>query len=135
MSETTNEHSGSLNGLRVLDLTEERGLYTGKVLADLGADVVLVERPERSRARSLGPFKHNSPGVETSLYSLNFNTNKRGITLNLDTVRGRDVFIRLAKASDVVVDDYPLGRMHSYRQLLGLPAAEVEELIRDQVIY
>jgi crotonobetainyl-CoA:carnitine CoA-transferase CaiB-like acyl-CoA transferase len=113
MSETTSERSGPLDGLRVVDLTEERGLYAGKVLADLGADVVLVERPEGSRARSLGPFKGDHPGIETSLYFLNFNTNKRGITLNLASPRGRDVFLRLAERSDVVVEDAPIGGMHS----------------------
>jgi crotonobetainyl-CoA:carnitine CoA-transferase CaiB-like acyl-CoA transferase len=111
--ETAKGSTGPVGGLRVLDLTEERGLYAGKVLADLGADVVLVERPEGSRARSLGPFKDDNPGIENSLYFLNFNTNKRGITLNLDSSRGRDLFIRLATGCDVVVEDYPIGRMHS----------------------
>lgn len=123
MSETHRGRPGPLAGLRVLDLTEERGLYAGKVLADLGADVVLVERPEGSRARSLGPFKDDCPGLENSLYFLNFNTNKRGITLNLDAERGRDLFLRLATGSDVVVEDFPVGRMHS----LGLDYSALSE--------
>jgi len=113
MAETAKEHSGPLSGLRVLDLTEERGPYAGKVMADLGADVVLVERPEGNRARSFGPFKDDSPGIDNSLYFLNFNTNKKGITLNLESSRGRDIFIRLASSCDVVVEDFPIGRMHS----------------------
>jgi crotonobetainyl-CoA:carnitine CoA-transferase CaiB-like acyl-CoA transferase len=106
-------NTGPLNDLKVLDLTEERGLYTGKVLADLGADVILVERPEGSRARSLGPFEDDVPGIENSLYFLNFNTNKRGITLNLDSSPGRDIFKQLVKGADVVIEDFPVGRMSS----------------------
>ena len=123
MSETNKERPGPLAGLRILDLTEERGLYAGKVLADLGADVVLLEKPEGSRARSIGPFKGDNPGIENSLYFLNFNTNKRGITLNLDAERGRDVFLRLVTSSDVVVEDFPIGRMHS----LGLDYSVLHE--------
>jgi crotonobetainyl-CoA:carnitine CoA-transferase CaiB-like acyl-CoA transferase len=123
MSDTNNERPGPLSGLRVLDLTEGRGLYAGKVLADLGADVVLLENPEGSRARGIGPFKGDSPGTENSLYFLNFNTNKRGITLNLDAERGRDLFLRLVTISDVVVEDFPVGRMHS----LGLDYSALRE--------
>jgi crotonobetainyl-CoA:carnitine CoA-transferase CaiB-like acyl-CoA transferase len=123
MSEANKERPGPLVGLRVLDLTEERGLYAGKVLADLGADVVLIEKPQGSRARSLGPFKGDNPDIENSLYFLNFNTNKRGITLSLDAERGRDLFLRLATGADVVLEDFPVGRMHS----LGLDYSALSE--------
>lgn len=113
MPETTKQSTGPLDGVRVLDLAEERGLYAGKVLADLGADVILIEDPKGGRARSLGPFKDDIPGIENSLYFLNFNSNKKGITLNLDSPPGREIFRQLAKGSDVVVEDCPLGRMHS----------------------
>lgn len=113
MAEAIKKSTGPLNGLKVLDLTEERGLYAGKVLADMGADVILVEKPEGSRARTLGPFKDNTPGTENSLYFLNFNMNKRGITLNLDNPSGCDIFKRMVKIADVVVEDFPVGRMHS----------------------
>ena len=113
MAEADKQNTGPLKGLRILDLTEERGQYAGKVLADLGADVILVERPEGSRARSLGPFKDDVQGIETSLYFLNFNNNKRGITLDLGSQRGKDIFRKLAEHSDIVIEDFPVGGMHS----------------------
>jgi len=113
MAELKKKNTGPLAGLKVLDLTEERGLYAGKVLADMGADVVLIEKPAGSRARSRGPFKGDTPGTENSLYFLNFNMNKRGITLNFESPSGRDLFQRLTKGADVVIEDSPVGRMHT----------------------
>jgi crotonobetainyl-CoA:carnitine CoA-transferase CaiB-like acyl-CoA transferase len=100
-----------LNGIRVLDLTEARGLYAGKFLADLGADVIKIEPPEGSASRSIGPFKGDQAALETSLYFVNFNTNKRGITLRLESPRGRDIFMRLLPRSDIVIEDFPVGCM------------------------
>lgn len=111
MADPEKKNTGPLHGLKVLDLTEERGLYTGKVLADMGADVVLIEKPTGSCARSRGPFKGDVPGKENSLYFLNFNMNKKGITLNLDNPSGRDIFKHMVKSADVVVEDSPVGRM------------------------
>ncbi len=113
MSHADTETAGPLAGVRVLDLTESRGLFAGKVLADLGADVVLVEPPGGGPARSLGPFKDDTPGAENSLYFVNFNSNKRGITLNLDAPPGRDLLRRLARSADVVVEDFPIGGLES----------------------
>lgn len=103
----------ALSQIRVLDLTEERGLYTGKLLADLGADVIKMERPEGSRARFRGPFKDDTPSLENSLYFINFNTNKRGITLNPDKPEGREIFRRLVKLSDILIEDDEPGVMES----------------------
>jgi crotonobetainyl-CoA:carnitine CoA-transferase CaiB-like acyl-CoA transferase len=114
----------ALSDVRVLDLTEERGLYAGKMLADLGADVLLIEKPAGSPARRLGPFNKDIPGLENSLYFLNFNTNKRGITLDLEAPAGRDIFKRLAQSADVVIEDGQVGRMQS----LGLNYPALKEL-------
>lgn len=111
MPNIATERSGPLAGTRVVDLTEGRGLLAGKILADLGADVILVERPGGNPARGLGPFKDDRPGLENSLYFLNFNSNKRGITINLDTSPGLDLFKRLVRSAGVLVEDYPNGRM------------------------
>lgn len=118
--------AAALNGVKVLDLTEERGLYAGKMLADLGADVIKVEKPEGSKARRTGPFKDDVPGPENSLYFLNFNTNKRGITLNIENSAGRDIFKRLARQADVVIEDAEVGKMHS----LGLDYPVLRDLNR-----
>src|SRR5437588_9417361 len=56
-----------LPGVRVLDLTDDKGLLAGKLLADMGADVILVEPPVGNPARHLGPFYKDQPGSETSL--------------------------------------------------------------------
>jgi crotonobetainyl-CoA:carnitine CoA-transferase CaiB-like acyl-CoA transferase len=100
-----------LSPYRVLDLTDEKGLLCGKIMADLGADVVKVERPGGDSARSFGPFYHDDPHPEKSLFWFAFNTNKRGITLDIETEDGRDVFRKLVKTADIVVESFPPGRM------------------------
>jgi CoA:oxalate CoA-transferase len=109
----------ALETFRVLDLTEERGLYAGKMLADLGADVIKIEKPEGSQARRRGPFKGDVPDPEGSLYFVNFNSNKRGITLNLESRSGKDIFKKLAKKADVVIEDSDPGVIGSIG--LGYP--------------
>jgi benzylsuccinate CoA-transferase BbsE subunit len=101
----------ALEGIKVLDLTEGRGLYAGKMLADFGADVIKIEPPGGSPARQIPPFKDDIPGPENSLYFVNFNTNKRGIILNLDSSAGKDIFKRLVTRSDVVIEDFPPGTL------------------------
>lgn len=108
-----------MEGFRVLNLARDRGLAAGKMLADLGADVIKVERPEGDPARRLGPFKDDIPGQERSLYFLNFCTNQRGVTLNLQTAAGRDIFKQLVNVSDVVLEDFQPGVMESVG--LGYP--------------
>ena len=63
---------------RVLDLTDERGLYCGALLGNLGADVIKVEKPGGDPARGIGPFYKDIPHPERSLYWLAYNNNKRG---------------------------------------------------------
>ena len=85
---------GLLSGYRVLDLTDERGLLTGRMLADLGADVVQAEPLDGSRARHAAPL-----GGTREPYSYlwaTFAANKRGITVDLDSDAGRDVLRQLA---------------------------------------
>jgi len=118
----------ALGGVRVLDLTEDRGLYAGKLLADLGADVIKVEKPEGSKARQIGPFKGDVPSLESSLYFANFNTNKRGITLNLDSSAGKDIFKQLATRADVVIEDFEPGVME------GLDYPSLRELNRRLIV-
>src|SRR5438552_6061265 len=79
-----------LSPYRVLDLTDERGLLCGQILADLGADVVAVEPPGGSSARRIGPFAGDTPAPERSLFWWAYARNKRGITLDFDKEAGRD---------------------------------------------
>ncbi len=78
-----------LSPYRVLDLTNERGLLCGQVLADLGADVIAVEPPDGNSARRLGPFAGDEPGPERSLYWWAYARNKRSITLDIATAEDR----------------------------------------------
>lgn len=103
----------ALGGLRVLDLANEFGLYCGKLLAGLGADVIKVERPGGDITRNIGPFYGDDLHPEKSLFFTYQNTGKRGITLNLGNKDGQAIFRRLAKASDVVIETFPVNYMAS----------------------
>jgi crotonobetainyl-CoA:carnitine CoA-transferase CaiB-like acyl-CoA transferase len=100
---------------RALDLTGELGFLCGKILGDLGADVIKVEPPGGDPARRRGPFYQDQPHPERSLYWLAYNNNKRGITLNLETATGRDLFLRLVGRADFVLESFPPGHMDSLR--------------------
>ena len=103
--------SGMLSPYRVLDLADVQGLLCGKLLGDLGADVVKIEPPGGDPARQLGPFYEDDADVEKSLSWLAFNTSKRGITLNLGTADGREIFRRLARGADFVIESFSPGHM------------------------
>jgi crotonobetainyl-CoA:carnitine CoA-transferase CaiB-like acyl-CoA transferase len=102
----TSDERGPLSGYRVLDLSGPLGLHCTKLLADMGADVIKVEPPCGDDARRRPPFADDSPHPEKSLYFLHFNTNKRGITLDVTKPDGRDIFLELARKADVIVESY-----------------------------
>src|SRR5690606_25027283 len=97
--------SGPLAGLRVVELCSERGAWAGKLMADMGADVVKVEPPEGDVMRTYPPFLDDEPGPERSLYFWHYNTSKRGVTLDLATEDGRETFRRLAARADFLLED------------------------------
>jgi crotonobetainyl-CoA:carnitine CoA-transferase CaiB-like acyl-CoA transferase len=105
-----------LTPYRILDLTNEKGMLCGKILADLGADVIKIEKPGGDPARNIGPFYHDIPHPEKSLFWFAFNTNKRGITLNIETADGKEIFKKLVKGADVVCESFDPG----YLEKLGL---------------
>ncbi len=94
----------ALEGLRVLDLSGPMGNYCGKMFADMGADVILVEPPGGTRLRFEPPYLGDVSGIERSLSFAYHNTSKRGITLNLDTLDGQDLFRKLAATADLVIE-------------------------------
>ena len=96
---------------RVLDLTDGKGCLAGKMLADLGADVIKIERPSGDPARNIGPFYHNIPSPENSLYWFAYNTNKKGITLNIETKDGQQIFKSLVRSADIVIESFSPGYM------------------------
>src|SRR5262245_31073893 len=102
---------GNLDGIRVLDLAGEPGHFAGKLLGDLGADVVKVEPPGGDPIRRRGPFWGHGDDPERSLAWLAYNTSKRSITLDLGKPRGRDIFLDLVARADVVLETLAPGTL------------------------
>ena len=99
---------GALENILVLDMTKVlAGPYCGSVLADFGADVVKIEPPGAGDdARGFGPYQNGE-----SLYYANLNRGKRGITLNLKSAGGREIFLRLVERADVLLENFRPGTM------------------------
>jgi len=105
------EGESLLGPYRALDLSDDKGFLCGRILADLGADVIKIERPGGDTARRIGPFYHDIPDPEKSLYWFAYNVGKRGITLNIETADGQDIFQRLVKTADFVIESFTPGHM------------------------
>ena len=100
-----------LRGIQVLDLSDERGFLAGKILGDMGADVVKVEPPGGDPARQRGPFLGGIRDPERSLGWLAMNTSKRGVVLDLDASADQERFRGLARGADVVLETARPGAM------------------------
>jgi len=121
-------YKGALNGVTVLDLTRIlAGPYCGMLLADLGADVIKIERPViGDDSRQLYP-QHESG---ESYYFMNLNRNKKGITLDLKSEDGKKVFLELVKKADIVIENYRPGVMDR----LGLGYEELKK-VNPAIVY
>lgn len=113
-----------LKSFRILDLTDHKGHFCGKIMADMGAEVIKVERPGGDPDRHIGPFFENAPDPEKSLHWFAYNLNKKGITLNLETADGKAIFEKLVKSADAVIESYPVG----YLEKLGLGYAALRSI-------
>src|SRR5512139_2679540 len=93
---------GALHDVRVLDMTEHMaGPYCTMILADMGAEVIKLERPGKGdSSRAMGD------GSERNPYFRYINRNKRSVTLDYKQGRGREVFLRLVDGADVLVENY-----------------------------
>jgi crotonobetainyl-CoA:carnitine CoA-transferase CaiB-like acyl-CoA transferase len=116
--------SGPLAGLRVLELADEKGQFCGKLMADLGADVIKIEPPGGQHTRTVGPFLDDGPHRERSLSFWHYNTSKRGVTLNLETAAGQTLLRRLVPTADILLETFPPGYLPS----LGLGYDELAQL-------
>ncbi len=112
---------GLLDGVVVLDLSRVlAGPYCTMMLADMGAEVIKIEIPGKG-----DDSRANAPQVNgQSAYFMNLNRNKRGITLNLKTEEGKEIFKRLVKKADIVVENYRPGVM----KRLGLDYESLKEI-------
>ena len=116
---------GALHGVKVLDLSEDiAGSFCARLLADYGADVLKLEPPGGAALRRQGPFFHDDPHPEKSLFFLVLNLNKKGATLNLENQAGRDLLKRLVSQVDVVVESYRPGHLAS----LGLGYEDLRQI-------
>lgn len=117
----------ALEGIRVLDLTRVlAGPYASMVLGDLGAEIIKIETPDGGDdARGFGPFLNGE-----SVYFISINRNKKSMALNLKKEEGKEIFRRMVKEADVVLENYRPGTMEK----LGLGYEELKE-INPRIIY
>lgn len=118
-----------LGGLRVLDCSDERGFLAGKILGDLGADVIKLEAPQGDPLRRRGPFLGGVEDGERSLAWLSLNTSKRGITLDLARPHGRELFRRLLATCDVLLETWSPDQLRQLGLSVEALAAELPRLI------
>lgn len=114
--------NGLLSGVKVLDLSRVlAGPYCGMMLADMGADVLKIEMPQKG-----DDARRNAPLIENgeSAYFINLNRNKRGMTLNLKSEKGKEVFRKLVKDADILIENYRPGVMDK----LGLGYEELRKI-------
>jgi crotonobetainyl-CoA:carnitine CoA-transferase CaiB-like acyl-CoA transferase len=114
----------ALAELRVLDLADEKASFCSKLLADMGAEVIKVERPGGDASRWVGPFWNNMPHPEKSLSFWYNNTSKLSVTLNLESEEGQALFRKLSSRTDVIVETFPPG----YLVGLGLGYEALSEI-------
>jgi len=113
-----------LEGYVTLDLSDEKGFLCGRILGDLGSDVIKIEPPGGDPSRRIGPFYKDIPDPEKSLYWFAYNANKRGITLNIETQEGQEIFKKLVSRAHFVIESFPPGYMDS----LNLGYADLSEV-------
>ncbi len=114
--------SQPLSGIRVLDLSRLLpGAYATQMLADFGADVIKVEEPGSG---DYGRFMPPQGAGGMSLYFIAINRNKRSMTLNLKSAKGREIFQRMVRQADVVLESFRPGVM----ERLGLGYEQLKEI-------
>ncbi|HBV86303.1 MAG TPA: acyl-CoA hydratase, partial [Desulfosporosinus sp.] len=97
------------SNMRIVELAGELGAYTGKLFADLGADLIRIEAMEGDPTRLEKPFFNETPGIENSLRYQYLNTNKKGIVLDITSPEGKEVFLKLIKTTDLLIESFPPG--------------------------
>jgi crotonobetainyl-CoA:carnitine CoA-transferase CaiB-like acyl-CoA transferase len=108
----------------------EHGSFSSRLLADLGARVIKVERPGGDPSRRIGPYLGDSSDPEKSLFFHFNNVNKLGITLDLQNNEGRRIFLELVRRNDIIIESYPPG----YLDTLGLELEVLREANPSMVI-
>jgi benzylsuccinate CoA-transferase BbsE subunit len=107
---------GFLDGIRILDLANEKASFCTKLLADMGARVIKMEKPGGDSSRKIDPFWNDTSQSKKSLPFFYNNTNKYGVTLDIEHREGQSIFLKLVKKTDVLVETFPPG----YLKRIGL---------------
>ena len=115
---------------RALDLTDERGYLCGKILADIGAEVIKIEKPGGYPGRRFGAFYHDIPDQEKGLYWFAYNMNKKGLTLDIEKAKGREIFKKLVETADFVLESFAPG----YLDNLGLGYNELSKVNKSIIL-
>lgn len=105
-----------LSDCRGIELADDRGQICGEILSELGSEIIKVEPPGGERSRSIGPYWHDETDPQKSLYWFAHNRGKKGITLNIETIDGQEIFKCLVKKADFVIESFSPG----YMDRLGL---------------
>ena len=98
-----------LEGIRIIELAHERVSWAGKLLGDMGADVILVEPEKGTASRDYPPFLDGQPGENRSLYFWHYNTSKRSVLLNLE--QNSREFKKLIETADILIEGEPTNRL------------------------
>ncbi|MCB1743138.1 MAG: CoA transferase [Gammaproteobacteria bacterium] len=120
MTANENGHGAAapLDGIRVIEIADEQAEYCGLSLAGLGAEVIKIEPPGGNATRQIGPFYHDRPDPEQSLFFWTYNRGKRSLALDLDAPVDRERLLALLESADVLLESTPKG----YLDRLGLGA-------------
>tara|TARA_A100001037_G_scaffold192068_1_gene171837 strand:- start:2334 stop:3578 length:1245 start_codon:yes stop_codon:yes gene_type:complete len=113
----------ALSDITVLDLTDEKGVYAGKLLADMGANVIRIEPLSGNKTRLIGPFFMDNVSEESSLYNWYHNTNKKSVTLDLSTKEGIEILKQLCLKTDILLESFD----NNYLESMGLRYEDISK--------
>jgi crotonobetainyl-CoA:carnitine CoA-transferase CaiB-like acyl-CoA transferase len=125
-----NAGPGMLDGVRVIEIADERAEYTGLLMSGLGAEVIKIEPPEGNATRRIGPYLDDKPGPDRSLFFWHYNRNKKSVELDLREQPGRERLLHLLEGADVLLDS-SCGAVNA---VLGLDRAALEKRFPNLVI-
>ena len=119
----------ALTGTRIVEIASERLAYAGKLMGDMGAEVILVEGPGGDPSRDHPPFMEEAASEQESLYWWHYNTSKRAVVLDLERPAAREAFKKLIETADMLIESEAPGRLAS----LGLDYDELSKLKPDLI--
>lgn len=119
----------ALEGLRIIEFCDEIGSYCGRLLADLGAEVIKVEPPGGGIERHTPPFYGDAGNPDTSIAFWVHNTSKKSVTVDLDSAEGQALAKGLVLTADAVLDDYPPGYLAERGLGYGVLSAAKQSLV------